>query len=109
MITSTEILEKLDEALKKFGTYSFDDKGPDEVMDIDSIVKQLKILTPEQAGSILKEVSSSKSYDLSNSYFFLFFSENNRKKRLAETLVNYLETMPDEWFEKMLEISEVEY
>jgi hypothetical protein len=93
-MTSKFILSKLKEALEKFGTYSFDDKGPDEVMNTQSIINELKTLSSEQAGLILKEVSLSK---------------NERGKRLAECLVSGLDDMPEEWFENLLKISEVEY
>ncbi len=36
-----EIIKQLEDALKEFGTYSFDDKGPSEVMDLSSIVADL--------------------------------------------------------------------
>lgn len=94
MITSKQILDELQSALKEFGTYSFDDKGPDEVMNLLPIITELKSLTAKQAGLILKEVASSK---------------NERGKRLAESLVSDLDRMPDEWFDELLEVSGLEY
>ena len=41
-MTAENILEKLTEALTRFGTYSFDDKGPYEVMNITPITKFVK-------------------------------------------------------------------
>ena len=39
---TNECLTELGVALKRFGTYSFDDKGPGEVMDIDRLVGKLR-------------------------------------------------------------------
>lgn len=94
IMTSKIILAKLNEALKKFGTYSFDDKGADEIMDIASINGKLRKLSPEKAGLILKEVIN---------------SSNKRGKALAECLVSDLDDMPEKWFNTLLEVSGAEY
>jgi hypothetical protein len=51
--TAADIMKKIDEAIKMFGSYSFDDKGPDEVMDIDSITAKLKGKPVKEIGTIL--------------------------------------------------------
>lgn len=61
-MNSTSILKDLGQALRRFGEYSFDDKGPSEVMDIESLVTQLRNLPAAKAGKILNEVASSNKY-----------------------------------------------
>jgi len=51
-----EIISMLDKAIQKFGTYSYDDKGPYEVMNIDAIVKNLQGKPVKEIGKILSEV-----------------------------------------------------
>ena len=46
--------KKLNEALKEFGTYSFDDKGPHEVMSIGILKSDLKAMSSEDALAALK-------------------------------------------------------
>ena len=45
---------KLNAALKEFGTYSFDDKGPHEVMSIGILKSDLKAMSAEDALAVLK-------------------------------------------------------
>lgn len=59
---SQQILEALKDALRQFGTYSFDDKGPNEVMDIDEFVEHLRVLPPTEAAMVLIEVATSKKH-----------------------------------------------
>lgn len=42
---SKEIIQKANEAIKKFGKDQFDDKGPPEVMNLNPLIKQFKKLT----------------------------------------------------------------
>lgn len=60
---SEKILNELTYALKRFGEYPFDDKGPGEVMDISYIAALLRSQTPQQAGDILAEVSKANAHD----------------------------------------------
>jgi len=55
-ITSKEIVEEIKEAISMFGSYTYGDKGPQEVMDIDSIVDRLKELPVEDIITVLTEV-----------------------------------------------------
>jgi hypothetical protein len=59
-----ECLEKMTEALKRFGTYSYDDKGPNEVMDIPNLVAQIRALPVEEAGEVLLEIANSPTKKL---------------------------------------------
>lgn len=59
---SISILGTLGTALKTFGTYAFDDKGPNEVMEISDCVDDLRKLTPTEAALVLIEVATSKKH-----------------------------------------------
>ena len=92
-ISAKVILKKLDEALKMFGTYSYYDKGPDEVMNVMSIANELKELTAKEAGEILKEVGNAE-----------------HGEHLRDCLANCMDNVKDDkWFEEMLEVSGAEY
>ena len=60
---TNECLTELGVALKRFGTYSFDDKGPGEVMDIDRLVGKLRVMPVAEATSVLLELASCNEYD----------------------------------------------
>ena len=53
---AADIIAKIDKAIQKFGTYSYDDKGPGEVMDINSIIINLQGKPIKEIGRILSEV-----------------------------------------------------
>ena len=55
-ITSKEIIELVSEALQQFGSYSMNDKGADEVMDIPAIIKRLKTMSSANIIKVLNEV-----------------------------------------------------
>ena len=58
MISSKEIIDKLDEAFKMFGEYTYFDKGAEEIMDVDEIVKELKEMSNADILKVLKEVEA---------------------------------------------------
>ena len=58
-----ECLTELGLALKLFGTYSFDDKGPHEVMDIDSLGEKFRAMPAEKAAEVLVELAASQEHD----------------------------------------------
>jgi len=95
-MTTEDVLIKMAEALTRFGTYSFDDKGPHEVMDIFSITNFVKLLPKEKAAKFLKEIVDSEGY-------------SDRNKKVANAIVGDCDDMPDEWFEYVLENSGTEY
>ncbi len=93
MITSKEIIKQLKTALKKFGEYSFLDKGPSEVMFVDPIVAELKKMSAADAGRVLKEVAGAHEHG----------------QFLANHLVSCLDGQPEDWFNEVLRISGAEY
>ena len=46
--------DALKEAIKNFGTYSYLDKGPEEVMDFNALIKDFKALQIDEALTELK-------------------------------------------------------
>jgi hypothetical protein len=94
---ANDIIVALDKALVKFGTYSFDDKGADEVMETSRYTAQLVTLPAEQAGYVLKMVGAGR--------------KDGRGETLRDFLAVSLDSSPndDAWFEKMLETSGAEY
>jgi hypothetical protein len=78
-------LSQLGEALKHFGTYSFDDKGASEVMDLDDLLEPLQKLPAKEAGTVLLELAKSPKYE-------------GRGERLASELLLELQDW-DELFE----------
>lgn len=62
MITSKEIEVEIKKALKQFGEYSYLDKGPDEVMDMDAICKRTEDMSAKQIADVLAEVRKDKEF-----------------------------------------------
>ena len=56
MITSREIIDQIDKALKQFGEYSYLDKGAEEVMDVGKISARLKDMSVIEILTVLEEV-----------------------------------------------------
>lgn len=57
-----ETLKAIGVALKMFGEYTFGDKGPHEVLDIDSITAKYRALPAPEAAKLLLELSKSKEH-----------------------------------------------
>ena len=83
---TNECLTELGLALKQFGTYSFDDKGPHEVMDIDPLLSKFRVLPATEAARVLVELSESHEH-------------SGRGNYLASALVGEMEDW-DELFEQ---------
>lgn len=58
----TEMLEEIELALKRFGEYTYLDKGPGEVMDVDVFVGEVRQLPVAEAGEVLLELAAASSY-----------------------------------------------
>lgn len=71
-MNTDEILSLLNSALKTFGTYQFEDKGPHEVMDVSIIVDSLRNKNIEDVIKILEDViKKNKKYGNSLVYAIL--------------------------------------
>ena len=95
-MTPKNVLTEMTEALKKFGTRSFDDKGPHEVMKMSSITNYVKSLSKEDASEFIKEIVDSQGY-------------SDRNKEVANAIVVDCDNMSSEWFEYVLLNSGAEY
>lgn len=55
-----DFIKKIKDALTRFGSYTFLDKGPDEVIDMSNIVGKLSNLDIKTIGTILTQCLDSK-------------------------------------------------
>ena len=78
-------LTEMQTALRKFGTYAYDDKGCKEVMYIDPLVTEFLKLSAEEAARVLEAMSVDPAFDY-------------RLLMLAGTLIGEMEEW-DELFE----------
>jgi hypothetical protein len=84
------LIDKIDKAIQKFGTYSYDDKGPHEVMNMNDIIKFLKNKPLKEIGKILSEV-------LDN------YSNYSRASYFVNTVIGEFDYLPEEEFEQLLD------
>ena len=84
-----DIMDRIDNAVEKFGSYTFDDKGAWEVMSISSIKKELAGKPAEEIASILSEV-------LDN------YSNKHRASETVSCIISELDDMPEEEFDRLL-------
>lgn len=87
------IMDKTDEALDRFGKYTFEDKGPWEVMDVTTLTNQLKDKTAKDAASILSQV-------LDN------YSNQRYAASIVECIIGQLDSMPNDWFDELLSLDQ---
>lgn len=57
-----EILHELHIALKQFGTHDFFDKGPSEIMNIDSIAARLRVVSVDYVAETFKGILTDGEY-----------------------------------------------
>lgn len=55
-----DILKELNQALTRYGTYTYEDKGPEEMMDLVPIVDHFVDMEPEEAARYLNRFSEHK-------------------------------------------------
>ena len=89
----TEIIEDMHYSLKEYGNYTFWDKGPQEVMDIDKWVSEMKDLSANKAKEFLEKV-----YDYSK-----------EGSKVANCIISDLEDMPDDWWDELMSGEKLEY
>lgn len=88
------IMRKIDEALNDFGKYSFNDKGPDEVMDFDDIMKSLEKKDANEVGKVLKDILD--YYQIGTSV-----GDYSNAEATVNTIINGLDHRED--FEEILD------
>ena len=85
-----ECLTELGLALKRFGTYSFDDKGAEEVMDVEVLAEKFRKMSVEDASTVLLALAKSKKH-------------GGRGESLVASILNELA----EW-DELLDLPEIE-
>ena len=92
-MSAEELKEKikgqLHSAIKQFGEYNFFDKGPDEVMLIGPIIRDLEQLSLDQIGKVLSGILD---------------DEKEYGQHLVDTLITSLDHRPD--FADLFEIDD---
>lgn len=53
---SKEIAKQVKAAVKQFGSHSFDDKGPEEVMDLNPLMDEFKKLSQKEKVQVAKDL-----------------------------------------------------
>lgn len=81
-----ECLDEIAAAVKQFGTYSYDDKGPGEVMEVYELVRKFRVLDVKAAAHSLRILGNSPRLD-------------GRGERLASCIIGEMEDW-DELFEQ---------
>lgn len=96
-----EIMEKLDNALKTFGTYTFGDKGPHEVMDIYSIKRKLETKPISEIGKILAQVLD--NYENISTLGARYARKRYESSKLVNAIIGDFDDLSEEDFTELLE------
>jgi hypothetical protein len=88
-----ELIGKIDKTIQKFGTYSYDDKGPYEVMNMKEIMIGLQVKPITEIGKILSEV-------LDN------YPVYGRAHSFVCCVIGELDYLPEEEFDKLFDLDE---
>lgn len=78
-------------ALKEFGTYTFDDKGPHEVMDLVQFTETISNVPTAEAAEVIRTIAADTSLG------------GRRSIRLASALLRELEDWDDLFYEEGME------
>lgn len=87
-------LSALKVALKKYGTYQFDDKGPREVMDVDSLVAEVREFSSKDAAEAITLIVEG-------------YKKDNRGETLARSILINLQGY-EKWLDEILEATGLE-
>ncbi len=90
---ANDIMKDIDKAIELFGSYSFDDKGPYEVMNLVPIVKKLKDKPISEIGSILSEVLDK-------------YSDLSRSTEVVNCILGEFDTLPKDKFDELLRLDD---
>jgi len=90
---SADIHKEFSSSLERFGTYTCDDKGVDQVMNLQPWVEKIKDLDKSSAAELFSKIINHK---------------NKRSQTLAEALFTNCDDMPKEWFEYVLSNSNLQ-
>lgn len=92
-MTSQECVAEIKYALKMFGEYTYNDKGPHEVMDMGSFISKFKALPALETKKILLEV--------------LELDQQFGEKFVSAVLVD-MQDVPDEYWEELMTSEKLE-
>lgn len=98
MITPKDLIKQMKADIKQFGTYTWYDKGPSEVMDLHDIYLQLSLSTAEEIYEFLKELrgKTSQTSDRARLTAHLIYLLQDLKFKEEEwELIS--STMPEGW------------
>jgi hypothetical protein len=91
--SANDIMSQIDNSIERFGSYSFDDKGPWEVMDINSIKKNLSTKSIKEIGAILSEI-------LDN------YSNYERARSVVGCILGEFDSLPESEFDELLDLDD---
>lgn len=85
-MTIEKVFASLEAALKQFGTYSYYDKGVDEVYDASPVVSHVKTLSSKDAIEYLQKLA-----------------EHEHGEHLVQHIVMCCDDMPEPWFTEVVD------
>lgn len=88
--SANDIMSQIDKSIEMFGSYSFDDKGPWEVMNINSIKKSLSTKSIKEIASILSEILDS-------------YSNYERAFSVVACILGEFDSLPEAEFDELLD------
>lgn len=89
------IMKEIDSSLTEFGSYTFDDKGPYEVMSISDLKKELGKKSIKEIASILSEI-------LDNYSKISKIGDYHHAIEVVNCLIGEFDSLPEEQFEELL-------
>lgn len=92
-----QIMDDLDDALKTFGSYTFGDKGPHEVMDVGSIRNKLKALPS------IKDIGETLSQVLDNAENYCSEASEDQAIYLVGCIIGEFDYLSEEDFTELLD------
>ena len=85
-MTIEKVLASLEASLKQFGTYSYYDKGVDEVFDARPVVNHVKTLSSKDAVEYLQKLA-----------------EHAHGEHLVSHVVSCCDNAPEQWFTEVVD------
>jgi hypothetical protein len=83
-MTVKEVNKLINQAIKKFGSYNYLDKGPEEVMDMGAIVEQLSAMPVNDVADLLAEVREGEYGEDFVSSVLCSMQEDSKMSKLYE-------------------------
>ena len=92
-----KLLKEVKQAIKEFGTYSFDDKGPEEVMNVSPLIREFKSLNLQDKKQVVKNL---KKNNRGNSVLICILGdlESNMQEVEFKEILKEASQDVQEWF-----------